>query len=297
MRLQILIVAAVAILVWKSAAAVAQEQSQILCTSPSGKLRVENRAKEGADVWVVSTNDPAQQAKLPIETPQFIMGQCHFSPNEEWIFVLWKNPMFLTGELFHRKGALEIERFDSGQSFNQIAWAEATRLGAVKRNYAAEGLDPQMSFGCWSMDSSRLLMKLEGEVQQLVPPFGYVYANTRTKQFELTNYLRKINKGQTAALVCAEPVHSLPSQPELKARFDTLDRELNTTYPAVLTKAENKRLIPDAQRTWIKHRDQGAKIYLSLFPQSERESRRLQFLCDVTAVRIAMPPNEWEFQP
>jgi hypothetical protein len=149
MRLQILMLAVVAVLVWKPTATLAQEQSQILCTSPSGTLRVENRAKEGADVWVVSTNDPTQQAKLPIETPQFIMSQCHFSPNEEWILVLWKNPMFLTGELFHRKSALEIERFDSGQSFNQIAWAEANRLGAVKRNYAAEGLNPQLSFGCW----------------------------------------------------------------------------------------------------------------------------------------------------
>jgi uncharacterized protein YecT (DUF1311 family) len=140
-------------------------------------------------------------------------------------------------------------------------------------------------------------VKLEGEVTKVVPPFGYVYVNTRTRQFEVTNYLRKINKAQTAALVCAESVDPLPSQPELKARFDKLDRELNTTYTAVLTKAENKRLIPDAQHTWVKHRDEGAKIYLSLFPQSERESRRLQFLCDVTVVRIAMPPNDWQFQP
>jgi uncharacterized protein YecT (DUF1311 family) len=131
------------------------------------------------------------------------------------------------------------------------------------------------------------------------PPTAYVYVNTRTRQFELTNYLRKINKAQTAALVCAEPVDPLPNQPELQARFDKLDRELNTSYSALLAKTEKERLyiIRDAQRTWVKHRDEGAKIYFSLFPQSERESRRLQFLCDVTAVRIAMPPDQWAFQP
>src|SRR6266542_4145666 len=174
---------------------------------------------------------------------------------------------------------------------------EAARLGAVKRNYAAEGLAPQMSFGGWSMDSSRLLLKLEGAVQQLVPPFGYVYVNTRTRRFELTNYLRKINKAQTPALVCAEPVDQLPDESDWRARFAKLDRELNATYAAVLTKDVNKQFIPGAQRIWLKHRDEGAKIYSSVFPQRERESRRLQFLCDVTAIRIAMEPYEWAFQP
>ena len=255
-------------------------------------LRVENRSKDAADIWVVSAKDPAQQAKLPLESARLIPDEFHFSPNEEWIFALW---MAATehGELFHRISALEIEKFDSAKSFYELAWAESIKLGAVPHEYWGD----QMSFGCWSMDSSRLLVKLEWEVKKVVPPIGYVYVNTRTRQFELTNYLRKINKTQTAALICAEPVDPLPSQPELKARFDKLDRELNTTYSAVLRKAENKGLIPDAQRTWIKHRDEGAKIYFSLFPQSERESRRLQFLCDVTAVRIAMPPNQWQFQP
>jgi uncharacterized protein YecT (DUF1311 family) len=294
MRFQSLITALVAILVWKPTATLAQEQSQILCTSPSGMLRVENRSKDAADIWVVSEKDPTQQAKLPLESPRFIPDEFHFSPHEEWIFALW---MAAThhGELFHRKSALEIEKFDSAKSFYELAWAESTRLGAVPHEYWGD----QMSFGCWSMDSGRLLVKLEWEVKKEVPPTGYVYVNTRARQFELTNYLRKINKAQTAALVCAEPVDPLPSQPELKARFDKLDRELNKSYSALLAKTEKERLyiVRDAQRTWVKHRDEGAKIYFSLFPQSERESRRLQFLCDVTAVRIAMPPDQWAFQP
>jgi uncharacterized protein YecT (DUF1311 family) len=292
MKVRTFMIALIATLIWRPTVALAQEQSQVLGTSPSGALRIENRNKEAANVWIVSTNDPAQQAQIPLESSQFIPNEFHFSPNEEWIFALWKAGMFQRGEPFQRKSALQIERFNSAQSFNEQAWAESTKLGAVRRNYSAEGLNDQMSFACWSMDSSRLLVKLEGEVNQPSPPFGYIYANARTRQFELTNYLRKINKAQTAALVCAEPVDPLPSKSELKARFDELDRKLNSTYAAVLAKAENKRLIPDAQRTWIKHRDEGAKIYVSLFPQSERESRRLQFLCDVTVVRIAMPPYD-----
>jgi hypothetical protein len=44
----------------------------------------------------------------------------------------------------------------------------------------------------------------------------------------------------------------------------------------------------------IKHRDEGAKFYVSLFPQGEREQRRLQFLSDVTAARLETPAEQWE---
>jgi hypothetical protein len=162
MRFQILMTALVAILVSKPTATLAQEQNQILCTSPSGMLRVENRSKDAADIWVVSAKDPTQQAKLPLESPRYIPDEFQFSPNEEWIFALW---MAATqhGELFRRKSALEIEKFDSGKSFYELAWAESTRLGAVPLEYWGD----QMSFGCWSMDSSRLLVKLEWEVKKV----------------------------------------------------------------------------------------------------------------------------------
>ena len=53
-------------------------------------------------------------------------------------------------------------------------------------------------------------------------------------------------------------------------------------------------LLRQSQRSWIKHRDEGANLYVSLFPAAERERRRLQFLGDVTAARIEAPPEEWE---
>ena len=42
----------------------------------------------------------------------------------------------------------------------------------------------------------------------------------------------------------------------------------------------------EGERGWIKARDQGATFYVSLFPQTEREQRRLQFMGDVNAARI-----------
>jgi len=54
-------------------------------------------------------------------------------------------------------------------------------------------------------------------------------------------------------------------------------------------------VVREAQRNWIKHRDEGAKFYVALFPPAEKERRRLQFLCDVTAARIDTQPDEaWE---
>ena len=52
------------------------------------------------------------------------------------------------------------------------------------------------------------------------------------------------------------------------------------------TPAEQVVLLRSTQKDWIKHRDEGLKLYLSLYPKAEREARRLQFLGDVTAARI-----------
>jgi uncharacterized protein YecT (DUF1311 family) len=72
--------------------------------------------------------------------------------------------------------------------------------------------------------------------------------------------------------------------------------QLNKTYATVIAKAEKDRvsLVREAQRAWIKRRDEGVKLYISLFPQAERERRRLQFLGDVTAGRIDNPFDYWE---
>ena len=55
-------------------------------------------------------------------------------------------------------------------------------------------------------------------------------------------------------------------------------------------------MVREAQRDWIKHRDEGVKLYMSIFLAAEKERRRLQFFSDVTAARIDTPAEEWEVE-
>jgi uncharacterized protein YecT (DUF1311 family) len=81
----------------------------------------------------------------------------------------------------------------------------------------------------------------------------------------------------------------------LKTKFDALDRQLNTRYTEVIAKTIKEQVsnVRENQRNWIKHRDEGSKFYVSLFPTAEKERRRFQFLCDVTAARIETPNEQW----
>ena len=271
----------------------AEQKAEVLYTSPSGAIRIE---RDGENAWLISTKDPTQRAKMPsLEGISPVDDEYHSSPNEEWILGLRHGGSCLRdGDLFHRVGP---DKIDISESFNEMAWKNAAKLSALKRNYSAEGECAMAAFACWSIDSGRLLVRLRGGEDKRDMHEGYIYFNTRTKKFEVTDYLRKLNKTKANVLACAEPVDPLPSEAELKTRFDTLDRRLNTRYAEVLGKTDRERVanVREAQRNWIKHRDEGAKFYVSLFPAAEKELRRLQFLCDVTAARIDTQPDEaWE---
>ena len=90
------------------------------------------------------------------------------------------------------------------------------------------------------------------------------------RKFELTGYLRKLNKTKSQPLACAEPIDPLPSEAELKTKFDELDHQLNKRYSEILQKGDKGQVtnLREAQRTWIKHRDEGAKFYISPVPGS-----------------------------
>ena len=81
-------------------------------------------------------------------------------------------------------------------------------------------------------------------------------------------------------------------------KYDSLDRQLNEKYTQILAQADKDRIpvVREAQRDWIKHREEGAKLYMSIFPAAEKEQRRLQFSSDVTAARIDTPAEEWEVE-
>src|SRR6266480_147301 len=279
----------------------AEEQKEVLYTSPSGGLRIE---RNGEKAWVTSNNDPAQRAELPpLEGISPFDDEFQASPNDEWLFgVRSMAHGFSNGDLFHRVDPqhIKIAPTEKDQSFNDLVWPYCVKQGALKANYSAEedGADTGLTdFVAWSFDSSRLLARLRGGDRHKMLHSCYVYFNTRTNGFEMTDYLRKLNKMKSDALACAEPVDPLPIEAEVKTRFNSLDRQLNEKYAQVIAQQDKDRVpvVREAQRDWIKHRDEGAELYVSLFSPAEKERRRLQFLCDVTSARIETQPDEaWQ---
>jgi uncharacterized protein YecT (DUF1311 family) len=287
------------------AQATIQERTDLLYTSPSGALRIETTVKPSstgdeltAETWVVSTKDPTQRARLPKQSADSPDDdEFHCSPNDEWIFGLRHVGSGLRyGNLYHYLTPLRIEMSDKDESFNELVWKNCIEFGALKEDYSAEGVYAVTIFVGWSLDSCRLLVELSGGEEKSAMHRGRLYFNTRTKRFEMTDYVRKLNRSKSAMLACAEPVEPLPSEAELKTRLDRLDQQLNKTYGELVAKTQKDRvsLLREGQRAWIKHRDEGVKFYVSLFPQTERERRRLQFMGDVTAARIEELPKEWE---
>ena len=291
---QLLIWLALSSLLSFSTSRAAEEKPEVVYTSPGGAFRIVRRG----DLWVVSPKNPTQRAKLPKEAADSPLDdEFHCSPDEEWIFGLRHVGSGLRyGNVYHRVNPSQVEVLDKDESFNDLVWKNAVKLGALKQDYSAAGVYAMTHFVCWSLDSSRLLVQLSGGEEKRAMHSGLLYFNTRTKKFEITDYLRKLNKTKSDVLPCAEPVDSLSGEGELKAWFDALDQKLNKRYAVVIAQTVKDRisLLRQSQRSWIKHRDEGANFYVSLFPAAEKERRRLQFLGDVTAARIEVPPEEWE---
>jgi uncharacterized protein YecT (DUF1311 family) len=270
----------------------AQDQAELLYTSTTG-LRVE---QNGTDFWV--TFSDGKRLKLPVTLPDDpeevgnLPSEFHASPNEEWIWAAHHIGSCLRGsELFHRTGP---DRIDQIEQFDEHAWVNAVKLGLFAKNFSAEGQCNMVEFDAWSGDSARLLFTLRGGEDKREMKDRGIYFNTRTQNFELTDYVRKVNKTKTEMIKCAEPVDPLPAESELKKRFDSLDQKLNAKYAEVLAKTDKERVsvVRESQRDWLKQRDAGEKLYVSLFPASEKARRRLQFLADVTAARIDTAPPQ-----
>jgi len=278
------------------------ESSELLYTSPSGALRIESmKSGSGEDqtetTWVVLANDPTQRAEKPNvggDLPDD--DEFHCSPNDQWLLGLRHGGSGLRdGTLYRILTPLRIE-LATKKSFTEMAWENAVELGACKRNFSAEGLYAMMFFFGWSSDSSRLLIQVRGgeekrDMENLRD--GFVYFNTRSEKFEMTDYLRKLNRAKSEVAACAEPTDALLSEADLKARLERLDSQLNKTFGEVLAKLKKEYLsdVRNQERDWIKQRDEGVALYIALFPQAERERRRLQFLGDVTAERIEELPT------
>jgi len=277
---------AVASLVFQSNAAMAQEDSGESYISPSGAFRLET---SGMEAWVVSTKESSQKVKLPMpveseDSP--IDDEFHFSPDDHWIFAAKHVGSCLrAADLYQRVSPAKIDIFES---FNDLVWQNALKLKGLKHDYSAEGSCAMTFIGCWSIDSVRLLVGLLGGEDRRDNRHCYLYFDTRTKKFEMTDYLRKLNAAKSPILACAEPTDPLPSEGELKTRSETLDKRLNEAYSTKLKKLGGDRApnVRDSQRGWVKARDAGLQLYLGFVPAAERERRKFQFFGDVTAARI-----------
>ena len=293
-----------ALCIFLPAAAKPEEQTEVLGTSPSGAFQIESKFPDSstddatADIWVVSTKDPAQRAKLPKQSADSPTDdEFHFSPNEEWLFGTRHVGSGLRyGNIYHLKSPLRIEAVGEPGLFNDLVWKNGVKLGALKEDYSAAGVYAMTAFGSRNLDSSRLLIRLCGGEKKGSMLCGFLYFNTRTNKFEATDYSRKLSKAKPELLACAEPIDPLSSEAELKKRFDALDQQLNKKYAEVLAQTDKDRvsLVREAQRKWLKERDAGEKFYLQLFPTADKASRRFQFLGDVTAARIDVTAEGWD---
>jgi uncharacterized protein YecT (DUF1311 family) len=294
----LLVCSAVTVIVGLDGSGLAQatDKNELLATSRSGDLRVEQR---GEEYWVVPTKKVGQAAaRLPAESADAAPVEFHFSPNEEWLFTLPDGGSGRrAGSLFHRDPA--SGKIDAVKAFDETAWAQGAKLRAFTSDFRADEAHAMMRFAGWSVDSSRLLLGLRGGGSKSEMEGAYLYFNTRTKRFELSPYLRKVNQGSSDILAeqmpCTEPAGALPSEIQLKTRLEELDADLNAKYAAQIkaTPENQVEFLRISQRDWLKRRDAGLKLYLSFAPRGEKELRRLQYLGDVTAARLARPIKEW----
>jgi hypothetical protein len=179
-------------------------------TSPRGTFKIESVTKapppdrDDADVseFVVSTTD--SKAKEPLNNhPETTHVSYYISPDENWIFESSHYGFRLAGgSLFKRRGGLTFERLNN-QDFDELTWrffAKTENIGPSKVPFfMGDSREGMIDFAGWSSDSGRLLVALRGgnfDGQRSRGVYRwFVYFNTKNQNFELTNYLRRLNKG------------------------------------------------------------------------------------------------------
>ena len=193
--------------------------------SPNGTFFVEelpaptkNEAGETIDdqeVWIVSAKDPSARERLPDfheNSGTDVINDVAFSPDENWMLVSQHHGSGLNSTyLLHRKEGLKFEQlFKSGDAkarFDHEAWKFFSKVEGVpfaKIDSNEEG-PLQVSFLEWSDDSGRLLIDLHGGLagrddlrsddKKPGVSLWLAYYNTKTRKLELTDKLRKWNKG------------------------------------------------------------------------------------------------------
>ena len=190
--------------------------------SPNGtffvdELEVPAKDDEGhpdtdLEVWIVSAKDPARREPLPgfHEKGFTHLNSVSISPDENWMLVARHYGSHMNATyLFHRKDELKFEEVFPDASFDNEAWKFFCEIENVPKTKidATDDFPEQAGILEWSDDSTRLLIDLHGGLTGKDTYYrladykkpgvsGWVaYYNTKTKKFELTDRLRKNNKG------------------------------------------------------------------------------------------------------
>jgi hypothetical protein len=271
-------------------------------TSPKGTFKIESETKpaqppvEGNDVadFVVSTTDPNVREPLD-EHPEETHSHYYVSPDEIWIYEQkYYGHRMTGGELFKRGEGLKFGPVES-KSFDELTWrffAQHEKLKPQELPFFQNHIGI-IDFVAWSPDSARLLVDLrvgdfdvDKKRRDLSLKGGlylwYAYFNTRSGKLELTDYLRRLNKGAWDRYanfsgfsglipeVIAEPLGELPPEAESKKRYEPAERRVKEScgeWPVVDT------------------REIEAKFYAESGPKSTVGRRYWQYMADSTEAR------------
>jgi uncharacterized protein YecT (DUF1311 family) len=298
-------------------------------TSPKGTFKIESVTKQGqpdsedtTSDYVVSTTDPNMRELLH-DHPDTTGADYYISPDEKWIYGEARYGHRMTsGELYKRAEGLKFQEVNKAQSFAEQAWRffvkeerlkpdDVPYLRLVEGHPSEEGI---IDFVAWSPDSARLLVDLRagdfgGKRDRGIYKW-YLYFNADTQAFELTDYLRRLNKGawirwknfgeekasNFPEAASAEPLVELPSDADLKQRYEEADRRLNDTYQQIrgkIDKQEQDNLRQD-EREWLKTREPSAKFYADSGPKSTAQRRYWQYMLDSTQARLRHLETYWK---
>ena len=261
--------------------------------------------------YVVSTSDPKMREPLG-EPRQAQPAQYFISPNEQWIFaMIHYGSRMGGGQLFKRQQGLKFQPLEP--RFEELVWRFFCKNEHVAEDDRDTGI---IDFVAWSPDAGRLLVDLRagefgGERERSIYRW-YAYFNTRTESFELTNYLRRLNKdawkryrddkvrenfGEAAS---AEPLGELPSEAESKKRYEAADHRVKESFQKLLEVQEKQlqksmrdeqssstqreiyqQQLQDTrefQQSSIKTRETGAKLYADSGAKSTAARRYWQHM-------------------
>jgi hypothetical protein len=295
-------------------------------TSPKGTFKIETVEKPAEDPtadpyeqqYVVSIADP--NLREPLGEPRQAQPAKYFiSPDENWIFTTIHFGSGMSGgQLFKRHEGLKFQPVE--KDFEESVWHFFDQDQHIHEDDRQTSL---IDFVAWSPDSGRLLIDLRGggfggERSRGIYEW-YVYFNTKTGKFELTEYLRRLNKDAWKRwknfspfpifpeAASAESLGELPSEAESKKRYQVADQHVRELFQKLVgieetqlqqsihdeqtsqtqreTYQEQLKSSRDWQRNWIKTRKIGAKLYADSGPKSTATRRYWQHMADSTEAR------------